>query len=256
MKTENELKDEIISLLKAEKIDFQTFLELTSDFTKYDSDNLRFTADSGALAHLGRDSIKDHTTAVLELVKNGYDADATNVEIEINITGDNKSFIRISDSGTGMTKDEVLKKWLRIGFSSKRIETISKKGRRKTGEKGIGRLSADRLGSSINLITKTKDDVFGLEINWDDFDKQGIDLHLIPFKKVSSPEINLPNYKTKTSLTGTELIITDLRNDWKDSDLKRLYEELLILISPFRVVKDFKITIKTNLVTEYKGEIK
>tara|TARA_R110000744_G_scaffold110953_1_gene209075 strand:+ start:736 stop:3066 length:2331 start_codon:yes stop_codon:yes gene_type:complete len=256
MKTENELKDEIIALLKAEKIDFQTFLELSSDFTKYDSDNLRFTADSGALAHLGRDSIKDHTTAVLELVKNGYDADATNVEIEINITGDNKSFIRISDSGVGMTKDEVLKKWLRIGFSSKRIETTSKKGRRKTGEKGIGRLSADRLGSSISLITKTKDEIFGLEINWDDFDKQGIDLHLIPFKKIDSPEINLPKYKDKISLTGTELIITDLRNEWKDSDLKRLYEELLILISPFRVIKDFKITVKTNLTTEYKGEIK
>src|SRR5690554_3333904 len=186
MNNKNELKEQIISLLKEEKIDFQTFLELSSDFSKYDNENLRFTADSGALAHLGRDSIKDHTTAVLELVKNGYDADATNVEIEINITEDNNSFIRISDSGTGMTEEEVLKNWLRIGFSSKRIETKSKKGRRRTGEKGIGRLSADRLGSSIRLITKTKENDFGLEINWNDFDKQGVDLHLVPFKRINS----------------------------------------------------------------------
>ncbi|WP_298514127.1 sensor histidine kinase [uncultured Kordia sp.] len=256
MKTENELKNEIKSLLEEEKINFQTFLELSSDLAKYDGDNLRFTTDSGALAHLGRDSIKDHTTAVLELVKNGYDADATNVEIEICIKENDKSYIRISDSGTGMTKEEVLKKWLRIGFSSKRIETTSKKGRRKTGEKGIGRLSADRLGSSINLITKKEGEIFGLKINWNDFDKQGVDLHLIPFEKINSPKINLPKYKGKVSSTGTELIITGLRNEWKDSDLKRLYEELLILISPFRVVKDFKITVKTNLITEYKGEIK
>jgi hypothetical protein len=158
-----------------------------------------------------------------------------------------------------MSKDEVLKQWLRIGFSSKRINTTSKKGRRKTGEKGIGRLSADRLGASIQLITKTDQEIFGLEINWNDFDKQGVDLHLIPFKKIQAPQINLPSFKSKREkkiTTGTELIIKDLRNDWKDSDFKRLYEELLILISPFRVIKDFKIFVKTNVETEYKGEIK
>lgn len=252
MKTEDKIKKELEALLKAENTDFQQFLELTSDFIQYDNENLRFRTDAGTIAHLGRESIKDHTTAVIELVKNGYDADAEKVDIDIIIDGSD-SYIRIVDTGTGMTKEEVINNWLRIGFSTKRVNKKSKKERRKTGEKGIGRLSADRLGSTISLVTKSESsDIFGLEINWDDFNKQGVDLLLIPFKKIDSPEINLPN----KSNTGTEIIIRNLRNNWSESDLRRLYEELSILTSPFKVVKDFLINIKTNINTEYKGDIK
>ncbi len=255
MKTEEELKNEIIGLLENEKIDYQKFLELTSDFIDHDKEYLRFRTDSGTIAHLGRDSIKDHTTAVLELVKNGYDADAKKVIVELNVGNeqDKDNYIRIVDTGTGMSEQDVIKKWLRIGFSSKRVDKVTKKKRRKTGEKGIGRISADRLGSSIKLITKTKkDDLFGLKLNWNDFNRQGVDLLLIPFKRLNNPEINLP----KGSITGTEIIISELRNKWTESDLKRLYEELSILISPFRVVKGFEIEIKTNLNSVYQGIIK
>ncbi|MBG6129524.1 signal transduction histidine kinase [Aquimarina sp. EL_43] len=252
MKTEDKIKKELEAVLKAEEVDFQQFLELTSDFISYDNKHLRFRTDAGTIAHLGRDSIKDHTTAIIELVKNGYDADAEKVDIDIIVDGD-ASYIRIADSGSGMTEDEVINNWLRIGFSTKRINKKTKKNRRKTGEKGIGRLSADRLGSTINLITKSEEaDVFGLEINWDDFNKQGVDLLLIPFNKIESPEVNLP----EESKTGTEIIIRNLRNNWSDSDFKRLYEELSILTSPFKVIKDFLVTINTNIKTEYKGEVK
>ena len=96
------------------------------------------------------------------------------VDIDIIMDGSN-SYIRIVDTGIGMSQEDVINRWLRIGFSTKRIEKKTKKERRKTGEKGIGRLSADRLGSTISLVTKSNDsDIFGLEINWDDFNKQGI----------------------------------------------------------------------------------
>ena len=112
------------------------------------------------------------------------------MEIEIHIDGKNE-YIRIADSGSGMTEEEVINNWLRIGFSTKRIEKISSKKRRKTGEKGIGRLSADRLGESIKLITKHADsNRFGLEINWNDFNRQAGDLFLIPFKKIINPVLN------------------------------------------------------------------
>ena len=82
-----------------------------------------FTVDARAVLALGRESIKDHTTAVLELVKNSYDAGATVVDIAI--VGTPKSakerYIRIADNGHGMTETDVDSKWLRIGFSAKSL---------------------------------------------------------------------------------------------------------------------------------------
>jgi HSP90 family molecular chaperone len=144
MSTEKDIKLQLERLINSEVIDYQEFLELTSELIKYDSENLRFRTDAGTIAHLGRDSIKDHTTAVLELVKNAYDADAEKVEIDIILNEDN-SYIRIADSGTGMSQSEVIENWLRIGFSTKRINKVSNKERRKTGEKGIGRFGHANL---------------------------------------------------------------------------------------------------------------
>lgn len=259
MKTEKEIKEQLLELLSSDEFDYQHFLELTTDIIDYDTSNLRFRIDSGTISHLGKESIKDHTTAILELVKNGYDADATRVEVNIHIdnTDDSNSYIRVADNGTGMTSHEVVKNWLRIGYSTKRNEKTTARKRRKTGEKGIGRLSADRLGAEITLTTKSSDDdIFGLKINWDDFNKQGVDLLLIPFKKILNPTIQIPVSKKSDNKTGTQLIITNLRNSWSNSDLQRLYDELSILTSPFRTVKDFQIVIESNIDSEYKGEIK
>jgi len=68
-----------------------------------------FKVDAWAVISLGRDSIKDHVTAVVELVKNSYDAGAHVVEVElaVNSVGKNERFIRISDDGSGMDEDDV-----------------------------------------------------------------------------------------------------------------------------------------------------
>ena len=111
----------------------------------------RFSIDARTIITLGRDSIKDHTTALIELVKNSYDADARKVEIEI-FSNSPSEYIRVADNGSGMTEKEVDKYWLRIGYSEKRKNRVSKLNRRKTGEKGIGRISSDRLGATLELI--------------------------------------------------------------------------------------------------------
>ena len=115
----------------------------------------QFTIDARTIIHLGRESIKDHTTALLELVKNCYDADANNVDVDV-YCKNSLDYIRVSDNGFGMTRDDLINGWLHIGFSGKRISKHSKTGRRKTGEKGIGRISADRLGGIIELVTKSE----------------------------------------------------------------------------------------------------
>ena len=216
----------------------------------------RFSVDARTILTLGRDSIKDHTTALLELVKNSYDADAEKVVIEIYCSIPSR-YVRVADNGCGMTEEEVDNYWLRIGYSEKRINKISGLRRRKTGEKGIGRISADRLGAILELITKAEGNrVFGLEINWDDFNREGKDLSSIPIKVLDNPKIRIPKSYGENINSGTELIIRNLRQRWSQTDIENLYDELSILTPPFKEVKDFEIFIKTDAAEGFSGKVK
>ncbi len=207
-------------------------------------DVLNFSVDARTILQLGRDSIKNPTTAVIELVKNGYDADATKIDVEIN-----DEFIRIFDNGSGMDMETLRNNWLRIGYSEKKTKTRSSNGRRKTGEKGIGRISADRLGKNLILRTKTdKTNGIELTLGWDAFDTDGVDLSKIniPIKELSELEY---------SKTGTEIIIRDLRQNWQKEDIERLYLELSMLISPFVKENEFQITFNNNVDQEFNGVV-
>lgn len=218
----------------------------------------KFTVDARTILHLGRDSIKDHTTALLELVKNSYDADATCVQVDI-MCDLEQPYIRIADNGYGMTEEEITNHWLRIGFSEKRQNRVSKRNRRKTGEKGIGRISADRLGSLLALHTQTEQDgIIGLSINWDDFESNQ-NLSDIPILEITDPTLTIPQCikpnSSKQSNTGTELIITGLRQEWKPDDIDNLYKELSMLVSPFTDTDDFDVKLHTDVVEGYEESV-
>lgn len=214
-----------------------------------------FTVDARAILTLGRDSIKDHTTALAELVKNSYDADATMVEVEIH-TKSKPAFIRVADNGSGMTEDDVDKRWLRIGYSEKVTDKVSTRKRRKTGEKGIGRISADRLGSVLELRTKASDRPFALRVNWDDFNVKGKDISTIPIRVIEKPNLTLPVDEKRPEIdTGTELIIEGLRQDWMEDDIRNLHRELSMLVSPFRTMSDFTITLLNDITEAYNGKV-
>ena len=171
------------------------------------------TVDTGIIASLGRESIKDHTTAILELIKNSYDAGASIVDVEI-FANIRDPYIRIADNGSGMTEEAIDKYWLRVGYSEKR-ENRKIKNRRKTGEKGIGRLSADRLGEILDMRTRTPiDGDLRVVINWSDFDRMGINLSEVNIDFFrNNVAINLPKYKSDriNQNSGTEIIIKKLR---------------------------------------------
>src|ERR1700722_6501288 len=111
--------DQIVSYLMADDIDFRSFKKAASEVLRKDESFHGFTVDAKTLIHLGRDSIKDHTTALIELVKNSYDADAYDVDVQI-LCKNNNDIIRVSDNGFGMTHEQLISYWLRIGFSNKR----------------------------------------------------------------------------------------------------------------------------------------
>lgn len=217
-----------------------------------------FTVDARTILHLGRDSIKDHTTALLELVKNSYDADSTCVAVDI-LCQAKPPYIRIADNGCGMTEKDITNHWLRIGFSEKRQNRVSERGRRKTGEKGIGRISADRLGSLLTLHTQTEQDgIIGLSINWNDFESNK-NLSDVPISEISAPEITIPQCQksdnSRLGNTGTELIITDLRQVWTQDDIDTLYRELSMLVSPFQETVDFDVKLRTDVAEGYEESI-
>ena len=165
MSKSSEIQSKLLLAIQSDPPNLDDIISLSTELAKQDPTNQRFYIDAKTLIHLGRDSIKDHSTALLELVKNSYDADATKVDIEI--FSETKDLIRVADNGFGMTPDELKNSWLRIGYSGKRVSTKSKLGRRKTGEKGIGRISTDRLGSILELRTKSKDaQLIGLKVNF------------------------------------------------------------------------------------------
>lgn len=207
-----------------------------------------FSVDARTILQLGRDSIKEFTTALVELVKNCYDADADNVVIEV-YSNKNNAFIRIADDGFGMTEDIIDDNWLRIGFSEKRKKKRTQKKRRKTGEKGIGRIAADRLGKKLTLLTSSKEGLpQGLIVDWEKFDVDDRKLNEIPISNIDNPKPNLPN----NSLFGTEIIIENLRHKWQKEDIEKLYLELTTLTSPFTHKEKFDILLKSDVDPRYK----
>lgn len=214
-----------------------------------------FIVDAKTILALGRNSIKDSNTALLELVKNSYDAGANKVEIEV-ITKEATPYIRVADNGKGMSGSEIENNWLRIGYSIKNSEKLTDRGRRKTGEKGVGRLAADRLGSILTLVTKNQNQsIIGIKVDWEKFNVNNKDLSSVNIDILKSPTISIPVYKNEKTISGTEIIIHSLRATWTDVDIKNLYQELAVLTPPFENVQDFEIYLKTDITNSFNGKI-
>jgi signal transduction histidine kinase len=251
-KTES-LRKQLQELLTASELDYRASGKISNQLTTLDPKFQHFFVDAKTLIHLGRDSIKDHTTALIELVKNSYDADAHTVNVDI---FSKQNVIRVADNGFGMTKDQLLNNWLRIGFSSKRQSKVSELGRRKTGEKGIGRISTDRLGAKLELISKTEaDGLVGLRVDWDEFDTEGKDVADINVELTQPDKIELPLTDGKESKSGTEIRITDLRQPWTVSNIEGLYYELSALTPPFHVISDFGINLDNDVSEEFSKPV-
>jgi signal transduction histidine kinase len=214
-----------------------------------------FSVDARAILQFGRESIRDHTTAILELVKNSYDADATVVEVEI-YQNSPEPFIRVADNGVGMTEKDIDTKWLRIGFSEKLTDTVSRKRRRQTGEKGVGRISADRLGAELTLRSRAKNsDSVQLTVDWEQFDVNDRELAAIPLFLTEGSDPRFPAGAKKQSINGTELIVTKLRQIWGEPDIRALQDELSYLTPPFGRVEDFEIFLTSDVAPSLNGVI-
>ena len=113
------------------------------------------------ISQLGRELVTDYVTALTELVKNSYDADAEAVEIIFENLKSNDGRIIIIDTGNGISSEDIVNKWAVIGTNNKIRQTHSTKyGRRYAGKKGIGRFSVERLAEHCTILSFTETERF------------------------------------------------------------------------------------------------
>ena len=176
---------------------------------------------------IGRDLIQDCYAAVVELVKNAYDADSPNVNIEFKASPDRSGYsIVISDYGHGMSRDDVINKWMVPSTSDKLDRRRSPAGRIMQGRKGVGRYAASILGTDLLMETVTaKGEKTTVYVEWKNFeDAQYLDdvEILIETAEVSEPP------GTRLIMNGDE----ELLADWDEKQFSKLRFELKKLISP------------------------
>jgi len=113
-----------------------------------------FSVDTHLFRELGELLVGRESTALIELVKNAYDADATEVTVYGEQLGDRKrGVIRVRDNGTGMDLIAFKKGFLTIASRTKDVgdRTSPRYKRRYTGAKGVGRLATHKLGSRLDV---------------------------------------------------------------------------------------------------------
>ena len=230
--------------------------------------NVKFRPKARLLHLLGHELITDEVIAMLELVKNSYDADATSVDVKmIDVTRKSKGQIEISDNGHGMTLERVKEAWMEPARDNKR-DKEGKRPRTKRfdrlplGEKGVGRFSVDKLGLKLELISrycefddKTKgvsylsDEEVVLIIEGRQFTEESY------LDEVECEWITRKPQEFKGDAHGTLLRISDMRTDWSDALVEKARLGLSRLSSPTSEAKDFKIHFISNEFPELSAEI-
>ena len=184
-----------------------------------------FTVDAALLRELGERLIGRSYIALAELVKNSYDADATNCTIEFSA----KEII-VTDNGHGISEQEFHDYWMRIGTTHKSDTQTSKRlGRPMTGSKGLGRLSVQFLADEMTLestsVAAPSRHLYAF-VDWTDI-RRGTDIDTVDVLWEMRPgKSECPS--------GTRIVLKVLRSTWATDEIGKLGEQVWMLQSPYR----------------------
>ena len=197
-----------------------------------------FDVDAYTARLIGRENVSRLESAILELVKNTYDADATCCILYYEAETET---LYIADNGSGMSTDIIKKHWMTIGNSSKKRNYVSKKGRVQTGAKGIGRFALDRIGDNCVMHTKSSAENLEWSVDWSLF-KDGTPLTNISADLVDV-EYSFDDFvssaisddfkklvKEKFENTGTIFKISPVRDEWNAKLIGKLKNNLSTLV--------------------------
>jgi signal transduction histidine kinase len=223
----------------------------TADIANPKSGRAIMRARARLISLLGDELISDEPVAVVELVKNAFDADANRVQVAF--SGPevlDPDILTVTDDGCGMTLETVLGAWLEPGTVLKKQHERSPRGRLYQGAKGIGRFAAARLAQSLYMETRTRNEEEGVTVllEWGKFsDDSYLDEVSIDYDVRALPDI-----KPGTALT---LINLHARKHWTEDDFKSLHNRLSRLISPFEEVADFAVDLQIPAFPGLTGRV-
>lgn len=214
---------------------------------------VHFDIHASVVFQLGESLITDVIQALVELIKNSYDADATFCNVIIN-TSDHpvgslaysgaRGYVSIEDNGQGMDLETIRRGWLTISNSlkreTKRRAEVTERGRTPLGDKGLGRLGVQRLGENVEIVTcRAGHDEYSVWFSWHDFRGEAT-LATVPIGLKVVGASRPP---------GTRLTVSDLKDaaSWDDAtSVEDLQVRLSQMISPYRQVRDFLVGVTLN----------
>jgi len=201
---------------------------------------------------IGEELISNDNVAVIELVKNCYDADSPIVDItfsgEIEVKKEGKKITKylkkenasliIYDEGKGMDFPTITSAWMEPATNFKKKSENQNQNRKFTGEKGIGRFASAKLASKLELITKqvNSDKEIVINFNWDDFSDEEKYLDKIKVNWEIREAVEIKR-------SGTILKLRNLNNDWDEDKIRELRVTLSRLLNPIVPMEDFLISI-------------
>lgn len=212
-----------------------------------------FNVDAYTARLIGRENVAKLNGAVLELVKNTYDADASVCFLYYD---ESMQELYIGDNGCGMTPEIIMRHWMTIGRSTKKTSYVSKGGRIQTGAKGIGRFALDRIADRCIMLTATNDNRFIWRVDWRDFEKESaitevtadLDDTDISFSTFTNQMKNSDLIKLiadQFDEHGTIFRLSMLRDKWGQKLISDIKNELTTLI-PGELSQSFNIYLFDN----------
>lgn len=214
-----------------------------------DRGRIAFQTEGRLLQELGERLVASPQVALVELIKNAYDADATRCQV---ILGEKDKVLVVEDDGQGMTFGQFETRWMRIATSNKVDSPRSRKFLRNlTGQKGIGRFAVRSLGGLLQLHSVAYDRGRGCktrltaEFDWLELDaKSSLNDAEIPYQLFEVPS---------STPVGTKLTILNLNNDAEFTKSSAFRTSVLSIVSPLRALDGGRFKLLSQRANQDPG---
>ena len=260
-----ELTKQLSEELQKSNPDNHLIAALNEEIEKLEITQIPFTVSARTARLIGQENFANAEGAIIELVKNSYDADASVCIIIIDPVND---CIRILDNGDGMSEKIIRNQWMTIGTDDKKVN-FKTKSRVKTGAKGIGRFALDKLGKSSIMITKMLDsESLVWNVDWDQFNNTGAVIsdikatlqignsdffgEIIEMQNFTGLKEPIINYWKEEK--GTLISIDTLKDTWDERASQSLFSNLEILVPPLET-NIFQLFLFSTLEPDKYGKV-
>ena len=186
--------------------------------------NLGFEVDARLVRQIGEQLVPSEVMALGELVKNAYDADAT--EVSIDFVSEPVPTIIVKDDGTGMSLEDLRRGWMVIGTAGKEKEELSPLYKRaRVGRKGIGRFAAQVLGRQLSLtsVSAETSQELCVRFDWERFQTGAL---------LESIQHDVEIVDTASENHGTELVVEGPTSNWEPEKIKKVMRDLIAIQAP------------------------